>query len=307
MDRRISGGLALVLALVAVLVTPRILNPPVLDGAALVEPPAPAPVVGDCVRQSIGGYTVSDRGGLTTYEPVTLVPCTELHRSEIIRVEPDLGPAANPTNPAQPIDAFFTRCLGAGSSSWGTNEELSAGDWQPEVNIMYGVFGPDARQFAAGQRWAACVVALPNGELDRRLPATSRTEVPPELGLCTVAPGGTEDTATVIGCASPHTSEIFGHRVLGAGSDLAQDELLRGCVDLVTTATGRAGVAQEPTLSVVAETIAWYDDRDGGPVTLPLPAGAQGGWATCTVRPADSRKLTASLRLIGDAPLPWSG
>lgn len=53
MHRRVSGGLVLILALLAVVVVPKILNPPRLEGVARIAPPPPPLVVGDCIAAAV--------------------------------------------------------------------------------------------------------------------------------------------------------------------------------------------------------------------------------------------------------------
>lgn len=307
MDRRVSGGLILVMAVFVALVVPKILNPPRVEGVAAVAPPAPPPTVGDCVLEAVVGYTLTDGGDLATFGPATVVPCTEPHRAEVIRVEGAPGPSTYPSDVPQPIDGLMSRCATAGEDLWRTGAYPGPAHWQPAVNTMTGVFAPDRRQAAAGQRWAACALGLADGVLDRRLTELSEQGgIPAEFGSCTIAFDSSSGAEIQIACTAPHTAEAFGYRVLAADSPATQDEIDRDCATLVAGATGRDGLLRDPALVVEATAYAWYASGEGGIVTLPLPADASGGWATCAVHTADHRELTASLRQLGNAPLPWA-
>ncbi|MEP6979451.1 MAG: septum formation family protein [Nakamurella sp.] len=307
MDRRVSGGLILVMAVFVALVVPKILNPSRVEGVAAVAPPAPPPTVGDCVLEAVVGYRLTDGGELATFGPATVVPCTEPHRAEVIRVEDTPGPSTYPSDVAQPLDGLMSRCATAGEELWRTGGDLGAAHWQPMVNTTAGVFAPDRRQAAAGQRWAACALGLADGVLDRRFSDLSvEGGIPAELGSCMIAFDSSSGAEIQTACTAPHTAEAFGYRELAARSPATQDEVDRDCATLVVGATGRDGLARDPSLVVESTVYAWYASGEVGIATLPLPAGASGGWATCAVHTADDRQLTASLRRLGDAPLPWA-
>lgn len=305
MKRRLIGGLILVLALVAALVVPRLLDPPEVDGSADAAPPASPPVVGACLREESLRYSISADGEIVTDDTVTVVGCDEPHASEIVQMEPDL-PRTDGANPAAAVTEFTVRCADQSPVEWAAAPAGAAG-WTPNLNVTVGLLAPGRRQLDAGQRWGACAVGVTAGRLDRPVAQLNAVNLPAALGACISAEGVAAGTSNGTDCATPHVAETFGRRDLEVGDDLTQDELAGGCAELVTQATGRAGVATDPALGLAATAYATYDGSDAEVVTLPLPADATGGWVTCGIHAADGRELGASLRQIGDAPLPWVG
>lgn len=306
MDRRTSGSALLGTAVLLALVVPRILDSPYVDGVARIEPPRPPAAVGECLRDTPGSYAITESGAIMTWQPVTFVPCTAPHDGEVVFREdalPDIGTSYSTTA----INDFQTRCSDRASTLRG---DPTTSVWQPDLSFGTAVLGPDRQQFGGGQRWTACAVELstsgPPVANSRPLAALLDGALPPELGTCAIG-GPNEEDVTYIDCTEPHTSESFGHRSIDAGSELDQDALQSSCQDVVTRATGQADLTTEASIAIVAEISAWYPDRGTyEPATLPLPAEAESGWATCDVSTTDGRKLTASLREIGDAPLPWA-
>ena len=308
MDRRVSGGLMLVLALVAVLVVPKILNPSRLSGTASIAPPPPPPVVGDCLREKVSGYEFSSSGELVSAGPSRVAPCSESHGSEIILVDAALTtPAPNAANGVRPFDAVMERCWSRVQDLWHLGDP-PPDNWWPRVEVDIGIIGPDRWQAAAGQRWSACTLGKLNEELTGRVADLAPTGgVPAAFGSCSTIVHGNELGGTWgQGCAVPHNHEDFGYRMLQVGSSLTQDELIRSCVDLLTRAIGRTGLATEPELIVETEAYFWNSSGEGSATTLPLPSDADGGSASCSVHTVGDRQLTGSLRQIGDAPLPWA-
>lgn len=302
MDRRGSGGLILVGALLVVLV-PRALNPPQVDGLASAVPPRPPVEVGECIDGEVASFALTETGAIMTWNPVTVVACTDPHDGEVVYRE-DARPDTATGFPTTAINDFQTRCADGSWAPW-SSTSTSTNGWQPAVNTYASVLGPDRRQFAAGQRWTACVIGTGN-RLDGPLELTVDDRVPPEFGYCTVD-GTTAGDSAGVPCTEPHTAENFGYRGIDVGSDLDQDTLISSCRDVVAQATGRPDLAAEAALVISAEANAWYSsDGTDKAVTLPLPADAEGGWASCDVHTTDDRKLTGSLRRIDDDPLPWA-
>lgn len=296
----------MLMALVSVLVGPRVLTPHVVDGLASRVEPVPPPAVGDCLRERPGSVAVTGTGAFITTQPVSFVPCTDPHLGEVIYREEGL-PDVEAGGEGGPVDSFRSRCVDRAELPWWPVTPTSSG-WQSEVSIEVTVLGPDQFQFGDGQRWAACVAGAPDGELRQSLATMVGDRLPPEFGICTFGSGTTEEYTANVACTDEHATESFGFRRLAAGSDLDQAGLEASCRDVVATATGRTDLSAEPSLVIVAQASAWYAYGSGtdGTVTLPLPADAEGGYATCEVQAVDGRTLTASLRQIGDAPLPWA-
>ncbi len=295
MDGRAAGGLLLAVALAAGLTGARLLHPPVVDGAALALPPPPAPAVGTCLA---GGVTSSwGAGGELRPSPTVYVPCDQPHRAEVVAVIDPLPPG--------PV-TVFDRCAAATdvAAYLGTGTD----GWRVELQMRTTASGPDARQVAAGQRWAACVLVDDVGPaLTAPLAgAATRHAVPPEVGVCF------DGTATDLAyrgtspCQAPHGGELFGSRPVDAAADPAQ--LTASCRTLVAADTRRPDLVDDPALrveAVVAPDVTvdgvLFDTRSGA-----APDGST-GTARCVVFADGGPGLTASLRLLGDAPLPWAG
>ncbi len=302
MSGRAGGAFVLVLAIVAALLVPRLLHPPTVDGAAAPTAPSPAPVVGDCIREETPSYGFTTDGELTTSQTLTVVGCDQTHAGEVVRVEPDLPPVDGGDRAGtagERIVEMIRLCTVSTPSPGGA----TADGWRPDLVIEVSLVAPDDRQRDAGQRWVACTAGVASGPLDRPLTGLDAADLAPEHGSCAASAAGTTWSAVAVDCTLPHVAETFGRRDL-VDAPTAQDELDRSCRDLVARATGRPGVLDDGELSVAATTFTVVDGV-ATEESSPLPSGTA-GWSTCGLRTADGRQLTASLRHIGDAPLPWA-
>ena len=290
MDRRAGGTVALAVAVTVLVAVPRLLNPPSLDGSAAVVPPPPAPAVGTCLENSV----TSSWGARGVLQPsdTTYVTCDRPHRGEIFRV-------VDPLPPPGVAGSVFDQC---GSTDEVVTYLGTTGDgWRPELQARITASGPDARQVAAGQSWAACVLVDDVGPaLTGSLAGAAATHsVPPQVGVCF------EGTATDLAyrgtspCDRPHGGELFGSRAVGADAD--RDARTASCRALVAADTGRSAFLTDPAVTVEAVVT---DDPvlDGGDEDPAAPATAR-----CVLRALDGRQLTASLRGVGDGTVPWSG
>ena len=300
MDRRVGGALVLVAALLAALVVPRIVSPATLDGTAVAVAPSPAPVVGECLREETPSYGFTTDGQLTTSQPLTVVGCDESHAGEVVRVEPDL-PAVASGRPGERLVAMIQLCTDT-TRTPGVAVAGGRPGWRPDLVVEVSVVAPDARQRDAGQQWVACTAGVASGPLDRPFAELDAADLDAEHGSCAASAAGTTWAALAVDCTLPHVTETIGRRDLTDASP-TEDELTAGCRDLVTRATGRPGLVDDGEVTVAARTFTVVDGVVTE-VTAPLPPGTT-GWATCGIHTADDRQLTASLRHIGDAPLPW--
>ncbi|MEO5834042.1 MAG: septum formation family protein [Nakamurella sp.] len=291
MDRRALGGLALTLALVGVLAGSRLLNPLTVDGAAGAEPPPPPPVVGTCLAGSVTSSW--DATGTLRPADTAYVSCAQPHRGEVFLVV-DPGP------PQSSPETVFDLCRGPEMSSY-LGVRPAGRDWQPEINVRTTASGPDRRQADTGQYWVACVVVDDLGApLTSPLGgAAAAHTVPPQLGVCFDGSVADLGVRSPVGCDGPHTGEVFASRDVEAST--ARADLMPSCQALVDADTGRLISGREPSViieTVVADGNVRVSDGD-------TPADAT-GTARCVVRSADDRRLTASLRQLDDAPLPWA-
>lgn len=294
MDRRAHGGLALTLALVTVLTGSRLLNPSTVDGAAVVEPPPPPPSVGVCLAGSVTSSW--DATGTLRPSDTVYVPCDQPHRGEVFAV-------VDPIPPLSSTETVFGLCTLPVASYLGVDS-----GWQPELSVRSTASGPDRRQADVGQNWAACVLVDDVGPraTTSLAGAARRHSIPPQLGACFDGPATDLAYRGTSACESPHGGELFGTQPLDATTD--RTALAASCRALVAADTARPTLADDPALVVevvgsrdIPQDLATHDAA-----ATPSPAAVT-GTARCVVRALDGRRLTASLRQIGDAPLPWAG
>lgn len=167
MDRRAAGGVVLLLALVCLLVAPRLTSPGVAGAAAIDPGPPPLPV-GTCIADEV--RTDGDpTGSAPTPRPVD---CAEPHWGEVALL--DEGAATDATPPpcrGSRIESYLT---GAAATPVST----------AAVRVDATALGPDPRQTAGGQRWSSCVVHT-DAPLTVPLAGIRSTDAPPPgLGRC---------------------------------------------------------------------------------------------------------------------------
>ena len=95
---------------------------------------------------------------------------------------------------------------------------------------------------------------------------------------------------------------MFAYRDHDVAAAPTREDVDSWCAGVVTQATGRSDLTD---LVVQASVFAWFNGIQSRFVTLPLPANTKGATALCGVRAVDGRSLGASLRQVGDGPLPW--
>lgn len=316
-DTRRVGGLGLVvLALIAAVAISATRS--TVAGRATAPPVPPAPAVGDCVLTAPTGIGWDDRnfGSSMTGEPPATArtgPCTGTRFGEIVAV----GTAD------RAVDGQlrrWTQCDEAAVDYLGLPVAADRVErlWQPTYFPMTGFLWPSRRQAATGQRWAACVVALPadDGSTGPTDPVDfslhggwPRPQVRDRMSTCV------DDAAATAPCGAPHRGEILAFADVISPA-LTQEQLDRGCRDTAAEQLGRADVTAGGSLTV--EVVIGVQrgstelDQD-----LPAPADLESVrnldppaiyvYAQCMVRPtaADTR-LVGSLRDLGDAPVPFT-
>jgi hypothetical protein len=286
-DRRAGGTLSLAAALVAVVIVPRLLNPPVLDGVPSALPPPPAPAVGTCLANSVTSSWGAD--GVLRPSDTVYVGCDQPHRAEVFRVIDPL-PAMSTSG------TVFAECAGGPEVA----AHLGATDdgWRPVLQMRTTASGPDARQVAAGQNWAACVLVDDVGPaLTGPLTGAAASHtVPPQVGVCFHGTGADLEFRGTTRCDAPHGGELFGSReVAGRDVDDAAEPgaLTASCRALVEADTRQPALTRDPQL--VVEVVISDDVTDGGTTT-----------ARCVLRARDGRTLTGSVRQLGDGAVPWT-
>jgi hypothetical protein len=289
MDRRVGGAALLVLALALVVVVSAVRGATV-GGRATAEPVRPTAQVGDCVAGRIPTSVLAAEALPLPSAPV--VPCSSLHAAEVVAIFPD--PAAADGVPDLPRDTDVAqRCWDSAGTYLGHPRGFDVQEWIPAIAYGAAFVGPDLRQRAAGQRWAACVVFAvePVGGASRPLVgsvadafARPRPNTP-EFAVCQERAGG-----GAFACSRPHVVEVFATS-LRAASEVSAEAVRRTCQELVADATGMPDPTAGGRLTVATTT------DDAGP--------AEYVFTQCVVTVTDpARRLTSTVRHLGTDPLP---
>lgn len=173
----------------------------------------------------------------------------------------------------------------------GLDSGVPGTSWQPALSLQVIAGRPNARQAAAGQRWAACVV-MPAGAGPYTNPlkgSVSAGEAPPILGACAGGP----QPRVWNDCIGTHKWEIFASKTLSEPPP-AQAELDDECEFIVQRATAMPDIFAGGALSVHAFVI--EVKAEFSPPTSTV---------SCVVGTTDNRKLIGSLRGLGDSPVPF--
>jgi hypothetical protein len=173
------------------------------------------------------------------------------------------------------------------------------------------MFGPTARQQAAGQHWAACTVSPqpPGPWVDPELPPAPRfsgslrdalhTGIErDQLGYCSVAAdllsGGGPSS-----CRQPHASEVLGWGETGERAGSRRSFQL-SCAQVVAQLTGlpdpTAGGQLLPVMTAMDDSSTALRDPE-------IPAHS---YLVCAVATKNGRKLAGSLLALGRSPIPWA-
>lgn len=278
----------LVLAVLCVLVVPR-LTAVGVTGAAAVEPGPPPLQVGTCVLTEVTpGLT--DGGWMRASPVLVAVDCAEPHWGEVAVLDLRTGADGRPVPCRGPrIDSYL---VGPSATSGST----------AAIRVDATALGPDARQFADGQRWTSCLVHSDAPVTGSVAGIAVAGDPPPSLGRC-YQDGFASLDSLLAPCRTPHRSELFRYLAIDLDRQPVQSEVDSWCAAAIVAATGRSDLAG---LAVVTAVFAWFDDRQSRFVDLPVPIGARGATALCGLQVADDRLLISSLRRIGEAPLPFA-
>lgn len=290
MDRRAAGAAVLLGALIVFVAMPGVTRTGVI-GTPVVDPGAPAPAVGTCLQDPV--QPVFDEvGWMEPLPDLQTVACERSHWGEVFAVIDTATAGESGVGECWVSDGLQTYLTGTA-----TTEPWSAA-------LVYDVTatGPDAQQFAGGQRWAACIVHATEPFVGSLAGVAADDDPPAALGRCyddEFAAFDARDTP----CRVPHRGELFASLELDVARPSTQDDIDTWCTDTVERATGRDDLAG---LTVESAVFVWFEGIQSRFVPLPLPDNAKGATALCGVRATDGRFLTLSLRQIGDGPLPWT-
>ncbi len=307
-DRRRTGALILLVALLLAVVIPNIRTKQ-LAGTGSAAPPSPPPAVGDCAAEPLPD--VYGAGDLPFLPSVAFGPCHDVNVGEVGAVLS--GQVATGPEAGHDFSEMVTWCDRAVRRYFGI-PEVAPGPagvlWAPTVNYSLVMTGPDPRQRAAGQRWMACSVVgsrFDGGRIDERLvvPTTrngwSRGTLPNSVGSCAVGPvsSGFESVA----CSKVHSVQWFTDTFMESGNP-DDPGMSRSCAEVVKKLTGlpeiTAGGRLAPTVSVARNGPDGSRSQRTG--TLAIGESAQLG---CSLTTTGHWSLTGSLLGIGSRPIPW--
>ena len=299
MPRRVAGSVVLagVLLLIVVVAT---IRGHTVAGRPTAPPIQAAPQVGDCVMQN-----PHDLGaGLYNLPALRTGQCSGPRFGEVAFVVPDFTvPTADTAPGPDPCREHVDQYLGTPSPP------SSDGSFTPFAGVMVALIGPDGRQRAAGQNWAACMVYLPISiaaatpiTIDHSLQgAWQRPEDGRLFAFCV------DDTTTLweVNCRWTHHFEVLG---IAVGTPVIPPESLEAaCRQAVIEALGSSAALdrRELTTQVVS---ARPQPNNGTLITGPDAITTDSEYNNfCLTTPADStRQLTAPLRGLGDGAVPMN-
>ena len=308
--RRLLGLTVLVSAVLVSVALAAIRNH-LVPGEPVAQPVPAAPTVGDCVTQNPWDLG-ADLTGINLDSPqqplpsLPTAPCTGSRFGDVASILTDFAvptappdPAAGP--PADPCGQDLGEYLGLPPAT------PTDSGFVPVTAVHEALIGPDPRQRAAGQRWAACIVYLPIS-IDAAVPLTvdhplrgawQRTDDSRLFAVCG------DDPATLIAsnCRWPHHFETLA--AAPANPAAPPESVQADCRQAVTQALGSSAALDHGELTT--QVVPFRPNPDNGTwITGPDAITADGSYFNdCLVTPTDTtRSLTAPLRGLGDDPAP---
>lgn len=312
MERRWTGVLVVVLALLAVAVFPKVTGRSVGGAAQATPVPAP-PSVGDCRLEP--GKELGSDGFAVEYVTSELAPCQGRRFGEVVAVlqdgrrAPSRSAVSGSSGSVVIDDPNRLACTDAvwqylGVSVAAGHTPLLADHWSPVAFAGASPIGPSERQKASGQNWVACVLRVADTYgVSVSYTASTRNSyrtgnVPTAFAVCLDSVDLLAGSAGT--CAAPHRVEVFGATNTGRGG-LTQALLDRSCRALVVQLTGLV----EPTVGAALQVTALTTHGFSEPVTGLGSATDQSGFAACAVIAPENHQLGASLLGLGTRPVPW--
>jgi hypothetical protein len=286
-------------------------------GTATAAPVPPPPAIGDCLLGQPTGLGWDDSlgqgPGSSPDDPpagAEIGPCAGLRFGEIVQLDPAAGTVEGQLSRWSECDRQAALYLG-----WPRPSDDPDAVWQPTIMIRTGFVWPSRRQQAAGQTWAACVVTLPPDDFAQSaiLPVDyplrggwTVADVRNRVGTCG------RDFQTPAPCGQPHRLETLAFANLES-STLTQEQLDQGCRDQVAAQTRMPDITAGGSLSTHVTIFVMRGGIDSD-LTVPDLDSVRSldsviySYAQCVVSPtAADRRLTGSLRELGDAPVPFTG
>jgi len=278
----------------------------VVAGEPVAEPIGAPPQVGDCAVENphdLGAALDNWAGSPPT---VRTAACAGERFGEVAHVYPDDNSAGAATTTSN--TDLFGECFPRAGRYLSAPEPPSGPHFVPEWLVSVTLIGPDVRQRAAGQRWAACLIYLPISAdadvpitVDHSLRDAWLDDVDNHLfAHCT----DDETTGLPANCRSIHRFEVLAAaRGTPGGS---QETMDAACRAAVAVELGSPAALDGGSLSSVAIAVKPDPEEDGPPTTGPEAITADGDYfIVCLATATDpTRWLTAPLRGLGDAPVP---
>jgi len=302
MDRRVWGTTLVTLVLVAALVVPNMAGRRIVGSATPVPVPDP-PKVGQCLLSGADGGGSALEFDQVTVWSVGVGPCGANNYGEVVAVASDVhyfpSTVSNRMSHPEPLACQPTARRYVGwqvaadeltigeSGGTGTQSARVLGPWRPVSTTSIALFGPNLRQYVAGQHWLACVLMPRNAPYAGSVRGGPAGEASSAFASCWNR--GPVLPKQSIPCSQPHDGETFGVARVQNDDQAALD---RSCVELVGSASGMTDPSRGGAIIVDAQI-----------------AGSQSNsvrQASCTISVSGDRRLTRSLTGVGDGPLPWA-
>ena len=294
------GG-AILLGLVALMLVVAAIRGTVVAGQPVAAPVPGPPEPGDCLLEDpfagdVDGYVLLDG---------VMLPAWRTGRCDGVRFGEVVSIGAGVDLDASFQDGSWDRCWDDAAGYLGLpGRQAGAGHRSPEANVMAALIGPDPRQQAAGQDWAACVVQpAPTGSgstVEHSLrDAWSRADDRRLFALCLT------DTRSLqaVDCRERHGAEQISSWSGDPAGSGAPD--VDACRQEAIGALGSPRPLDRGELTTVALPTRW-SDASGRQITGPDAVSATQPYVViCLLLPADpARALVGPLRALGDAPVP---
>jgi hypothetical protein len=297
LTRRLAGLAVLVGVLMLIMVVAAVRGHTVV-GEAVAQPVKAAPQIGDCVLEEPGRLGVN----LNNLPVLRIERCSGPRYGEVAFLIGDFSTprpesAPGPDQCGEQVSSYLG--MPPLPPSDGSFAEFGAFGWT--------VVGPDARQRAAGQTWAACAAYVPNFSddgvsvsVDHSLRgAWQRTEDSRLFGICIDDAAALEPAI----CRSAHRFELMGMAVGTPGIPL--ETLDKACRHIVVGALGSSAALDRGELDTQVLAVR-IEPNSGAWITGPEAVSADSEYNNfCLATPTDStRRLTAPLRGLGDGAVP---
>jgi hypothetical protein len=230
-------------------------------------------------------------------------PCTGSRFGELVSVSPGAPDPQMP--PYIALEACYADALSYLGLPSRQPTEIPFG---PAANPWVALAGPDVRQRAIGQAWSACLVYLPiSADADHPISvdhslkgAWQRPDDSRLLAMCVDDP----TNFLIVNCWTPHRFELLSLSP-GLSGGAVEPASEASCRQEVIAALGSSAALDRGDLAVLLVPVALEPNAGGGVLTDTDTPAAPTYVNNCLVMPADSnRRLTSSLRGIGDAPVP---